>query len=70
MGGFLMSKLNKMVFFGLTDIGIFLVITKVMNLIFAMGYCVQLNIDDWAAGFAQLKGRDIKGLIPHLLHSS
>ena len=35
-----------------------------------MGYCVQLNIDDWAAGFAQLKGRDIKGFIPHLPHSS
>ena len=35
------------------------------------GYlCTELNIDDWAAEFAQLKGRDIKGLIPHLLHSS
>ena len=39
-----------------------------MNIILAMGYSVQLNIDDWAAGLAQLKGKDIKGRASYLIY--
>ena len=39
-----------------------------MNMICAMGYSVQLNIDDWAAGFVQLDGKDIKGRASYLIY--